>query len=148
MVDSNRQWWLLLCLVIPLCYPQWPGGADFSIQYRPPELCEAVNDDKSCAARGGRSHRLILAEQMACKRGDGTDFYRISWPSSHRKSSQIAGTSTQLLASNKSRYRLALFLNYVKKKVQQFIVKPQYSGLPLLTASSYFKLCERCRVFY
>ena len=67
VVGSNRQWWLLLHLVIPLHYPQWQGSTDFSTRYQPPELCEAVNDDKSSAARGGRCHRLILAEQMAVK---------------------------------------------------------------------------------
>lgn len=53
--------------MIPLRYPQWLGSADFSTQYQPPELCEAVNDDKSSAARGSRCHRLILAEQMVVK---------------------------------------------------------------------------------
>lgn len=52
-------------MVTPLCSPQWPGSADFSTQYPPPQLCEALNNAKSSAAKGSCSHRLILAEQMA-----------------------------------------------------------------------------------
>ena len=99
VVSNKKQRWLLH-LAIPLCYPQWLGSTSFSTQYRPSELCEAVNDDKSAAAGGGHCHKLILAE--GCKRRESTNFYRISRPLIHRKFSQNAETSTQLLASNKS----------------------------------------------
>lgn len=83
-----------------------------------------------------------------CKTGGGAGLGRISRPWSHRKSFQNVGTSTQLLASNKSSDTLARWFDCGKKKVKQLFMKPQYSSLPLLAASSYFKFCERCRLFY
>lgn len=93
VVGRSKPWWWLLPLAIPLRYPQWPGTADFSTQYRPPELCEAVKGDKS-PARGGYCHRLLSAEQLRRKRGGGTDFCSISRPLRHRKFSQNATTLT------------------------------------------------------